>query len=362
MLGTGALTFSLITSLIAGTAARAAEAPEGQDIEQTEGEEPPKEEQPENIPPKEEQPEGGPSEEGQPEDGPSEEEPPEGGPSEEGQPEGGPSEEEQPEDGPSEEEQPEEKLSEEEQPEKDRTENGSPENGGDKDVPPVTKEDDGSVPPDADDSTVKEGGSKENLNPDCTEDILAEGTQGAPDYGPVKGKYADAEIPVWGYTEDATVYSVDVEWGAMTFQWEGSGWDSKNHIKTSGAGWKVYDTVSDRALDDTEHEINEIKVTNYSNAPIWATFDYKSADDYASDTTGIFRFEKETDDDYLFLGTADNAGSEDDAGTPTVAKAYFMPNGLKDELQIDGGIAKWAPIGTVTVGIKTNQPAKTQTP
>ena len=38
--------------------------------------------------------------------------------------------------------------------------------------------------------------------------------------------YCDTEIDVLGFTEDATVYSVDVEWGAMTFQYENATWDA----------------------------------------------------------------------------------------------------------------------------------------
>ena len=60
--------------------------------------------------------------------------------------------------------------------------------------------------------------------------------------------------------------------------------------------------------------------------------------------------------EYLRLDTADNSEVEGEAGTPTVAKAYFMPYDLKEELKKDDGITKWTKIGTITVGIKTEVP------
>lgn len=219
-------------------------------------------------------------------------------------------------------------------------------------------------------STVKEGGSAEGLDPTRDEAIPAQGTEGQEGYVPEVPAYADTEIPVWGYTEDATVYSVDVEWGAMTFQWENSSWDPETHMKKNGSGWKVYDDTKGKALDATEDVINEVKVTNHSNAPVWATLTYASEAAYDPDTTGDFSFTTgtETGDTavltaatadvpaYLSLETADNAETEGAAGTPTVGKAYFMPNGLATALQTKDGITKWTKIGTITVGIKTEQP------
>lgn len=231
-------------------------------------------------------------------------------------------------------------------------------------------------------STVKEGGSAMGLDPLQDEEIPAVGTEGEDDYVPAIPAYEDVEIPVWGFTEDATVYSVDVEWGAMTFQWENSSWDPKTHMKKDGAGWKVYDSTKEKALDATEDLINEVKVTNHSNAPVWATLTYASEADYADDTTGAFGYENGIAADeadaaalkakltaatadvpaYLALATADNAKTEGEAGTPTVGKAYFMPDGLATDLQTADGIAKWTKIGTITVGIKTEQPKAPTTP
>lgn len=224
-------------------------------------------------------------------------------------------------------------------------------------------------------SAVTATGSAIGIDPTRTEAIPSTGTEGQPDYVAEKPAYADTEIPVWGFTEDATVYSVDVEWGAMTFQWENSTWDPETHTKKTGAGWKVYDDTNGKALDVTEDAINEIKVTNHSNAPVWATLNYASEADFAADTTGAFSYvdgiaADAADKDalkakltaatadvpaYLSLTTADNGEGTDGAGKATVAKAYFMPAGLASTHQTDG-VTKWTKIGTITVGIKTEQP------
>lgn len=216
----------------------------------------------------------------------------------------------------------------------------------------------------------KEGGSALKLDPTRTEAIPESGSEADGNYVPAKPAYADVEIPVYGFTQDATVYSVDVEWGAMTFQYENSSWDPETHTSKPGAGWQVYDSVNDKVkVDDkgaavTEDAINEIKVTNHSNDGVWATLSYAGETGYTT-TTGDFSFDKgtETGDTnkltakdgnvpaYLELETADN-GTGGAAGTPTVGKAYFMPNGIQASQKID----KWTKIGTITVGIKTEVP------
>lgn len=222
----------------------------------------------------------------------------------------------------------------------------------------------------------KEGGSLKGLNP------LQEAKPAVGDK-PAVDAYADTEIPVWGFTQDSTVYSVDVEWGAMTFQYENSTWDPVNHVSIDGKGWQVYDSEADKVVvnDDgtkvTEHAINEIKVTNHSNAGVWATLTYAGEADH-SDTTGDFSFTKGTgtaetggaDTDvltpksgtvpaYLTLTTAaNNLGDGEGVGKETVGKAYFMPDGIGTDDETNG-ISKWTKIGTITVGIKTEQPGTT---
>lgn len=197
----------------------------------------------------------------------------------------------------------------------------------------------------------------------------AVGTPGEEGYKPAVEAYSDTEIPVWGFTQNTTIYSVDVEWGAMTFQYENSSWDPETHKSKEGAGWRVYDSESEKALEAEEDAINEIKVTNHSNAGVWATLTYASKTDY-SDTTGAFSFTTGTETGdantltaaagdvpaYLTLATADNNGGEGDGvGKAVVGKAYFMPTGISAAKKTDG-IEKWTTIGTITVGIKTEEP------
>lgn len=214
--------------------------------------------------------------------------------------------------------------------------------------------------------TVKEGGSLKGLNP-------LQKAQEAVGDKPAVEAYSDTQIDVWGFTQDTTVYSVDVEWGAMTFQYENSTWNSETLKTEEGAGWKVYDSEADEALEETEHAINEIKVTNHSNAGVWATLTYAAKDDY-TDTTGDFSFTKGTAEGdtnaltaeaggvpaYLTLLTANNNKGENGAGKETVGKAYFMPDGISADNKTNG-INKWTTIGTITVGIKTEEP-KAATP
>ena len=180
---------------------------------------------------------------------------------------------------------------------------------------------------------------------------------------PTVADYADTEIPVYGFTESNVVYSVDVEWGAMTFQYVSGTWDPVTHQYAEDAGWKVYDSTNDTAVEGTEDAINEIKVTNHSNAGVKATFSYANKTDY-SDISGAFSSTKstltaatETEPASLELATADNnKGTEDGQGEAVVGQVYFMPTGISTAHKADG-IEKWATIGTITVGIKTAEAA-----
>lgn len=188
---------------------------------------------------------------------------------------------------------------------------------------------------------------------------------------PTEESYEDVTIDVQGFTEDMTVYSVDMEWGAMTFQYENTIWDATAHKSIAGAGWKVYDSVADKALDTTQDAVNQIKVTNHSNADVYATLDYaaeKTDDKDYSDTTGEFAKNAEDTDTqfrqkspyapaYLTLGNADNdKGPVEGVGMPTTGTVFFMPSGIKEEYKPKDQIAKWSQIGTITVGIKTEKP------
>ncbi len=182
--------------------------------------------------------------------------------------------------------------------------------------------------------------------------------------------YCDTEIDVLGFTEDATVYSVDVEWGAMTFQYENATWDATAHKTAASAQWKVYDSENSKALDTTQDAINQIKVTNHSNAGVYATLHYAGtktdAVDYTDTTGGFTKSAEDTDTqltekegdvpEYLTLSTADNSGDASVAGTPTTGTVFFMPSGIKEEYKKADGITKWSQIGTITIGIETEQP------
>lgn len=227
---------------------------------------------------------------------------------------------------------------------------------------------DGPDTPGPDTPGNKGGGTVKDLDPTRENEIPAVGNESDPDYVPAKPAYADTAIDVQAHTENKVVYSVDVEWGAMTFRYESSTWDTENHKEMAGKGWQVYDSVNEEALEAKEHAINEIKVTNHSNAGVWATLTYAGGSGYTG-TTGGFSFNKgtETGDTnaltaaagtvpaYLTLGTAKNGLGGGGVGKETVGKAYFMPSGISDDNKTNG-IEKWQQIGTITVAIETEDP------
>ncbi len=196
--------------------------------------------------------------------------------------------------------------------------------------------------------------------------------------------YADTDIDVWAFTENETIYSVDVEWGAMTFQYEGSSWDPDEHKSVDGRGWLVYDNTNSTALgkvDEVQNAINRVTITNHSNANVYAALKYTSGTDYA-DTTGAFAAstnastedKKATWNDtdstdhstgYFTLQTAATdatgqtiADPTTTAGTASVGNVYFKPNGIGTDQTID----QWKTIGKITVTITTSEPASTPAP
>ena len=177
-----------------------------------------------------------------------------------------------------------------------------------------------------------------------------------------KPAYADTAIDVQAHTVSSVVYSVDVEWGAMTFRYENSLWDATAHQAQTGAGWQVYDSVNEQALDTTEDAINRIQVTNHSNAEVKAALDYAGAAGY-EDTAGSFaKAADDTDTSYdgtaLTLASADNGkGEAEGQGKATVGCVYFMPSGIKENYKT-AGITKWTQLGTITVGIETADQAE----
>lgn len=224
-----------------------------------------------------------------------------------------------------------------------------------------------------------QAGKAKGLNP-LEKGSPAVGDESDPDtYQPEVPANDSVKIPVYGFTEDSTVYSVDVEWGAMTFRYENSTWDPETHTSQDGAGWQVYDDDAEEALEETEHAINEIKVTNHSNADVWATLNYEGEAAYTG-IKGAFSYTADKHENvataltaatadgsvpaYLTLTTAKNGLGEDGAGKETVGKAYFMPTNPDTDKgeTAPSNITKWTEIGKITVGIKTEQPTAAQPP
>ncbi len=195
---------------------------------------------------------------------------------------------------------------------------------------------------------------------------------------PAAETYADTDISVWGFTKEGIVYSVDVEWGAMTFEYEASSWDPDTHTAKDGAGWVVYDTATDKELGDAQDAINRVTVTNHSNAAVYAKLTYTGEAAYGVtsgtfagiDTTKQTETEKSGDnpvEDFnasfaadtgvITLQTANN-GTGGAAGTPTVGNVYFKPD--KDSIdsakKTANGIAQWTTIGKITVALSTTDP------
>ena len=197
------------------------------------------------------------------------------------------------------------------------------------------------------------GGLVEDLDPTRESEIPAQ------EDTPAKPAYSDMAIDVQAYTDNRVIYSVDVEWGAMTFRYENNIWDTEHHKEIEGKGWQVYDSVSNRALDTREDAINRIQVTNYSNADIRAVLAYVGAAGYEETTGSFAAAQGDTGTSFdaaacaLVLTSANN-GEDGANGIPTVGVVYFMPSGIKEELK--NSISKWTQIGTITVEIEVSEP------
>lgn len=167
-----------------------------------------------------------------------------------------------------------------------------------------------------------------------------------------------ASIDVYAYSGDFPVYSVDVAWGAMTFQYRQNVWDPET--LTGSSSWCVYDSETQTALDEgqTTGEINAITVTNRSNTGINAYFGYVPPDgcatmegafqyvngDEANVKTAYYETEKK-----LFLASAKSTN----ASLPNIAavgKVYFMPGGTPPEGLLEND-TDWHEVGNITVTV-----------
>lgn len=77
---------------------------------------------------------------------------------------------------------------------------------------------------------------------------------------------------------EGDTYKVTIDWGTMTFNYNLGTWDPEVHSWVSG-GWndENFDGVND-----------QIKITNESTQPVYATFVYTAFSPSGSDTTGTF--------------------------------------------------------------------------
>ena len=142
------------------------------------------------------------------------------------------------------------------------------------------------------------------------------------DSAEVKATYNDAE-------GKKTIYSVDITWENLSFQY------NEAVVGTWNVGTHVYDGSAPAGW---QTGTGTITVTNHSNAGITATPTYAQAEEYES-VNMIFTKTS------LSLDTADN-GKDGAAGTPTSGTITVTPNGALPEG------AKDTVIGTITVEIK----------
>lgn len=136
----------------------------------------------------------------------------------------------------------------------------------------------------------------------------------------VQAKYQDN-------TTTATVYSVDVTWGAMQFTYTESGaltWDPATHayVDSTSGTWTGNG--------------NTVTVTNHSNAAVTASFAFNALDDYST-VTGSFDVASET----LDAGVVDGYDTADSV-TATLTLAGELAETVTD----------FTKVGTITVTIK----------
>lgn len=150
-------------------------------------------------------------------------------------------------------------------------------------------------------------------------------TANGSDSADVKAKYNS--------TTPADVYSVDVTWGAMEFDYNAGGqkWDTENHKwvddEAAPAGWEV------------KNSSNTITLANHSSKAVDATFAFAANAEY-TDLGGSFTYNN----------AALNAALELELPqADTAAKNYvvsFNPNG---SIPATHSATTYAKIGTITI-------------
>ena len=196
----------------------------------------------------------------------------------------------------------------------------------------------------------------------------------------------EVSIPVWGFKgslDGAKIYSVDVEWGAMTFQYvEGSSsdkvWDPDTHSYKTGTGsggageWQVYDSENKSVASSDQTSINQISVINHSNAEVKAAFSFQGTG--APAVNGKFTVDDGTTKDTEYtnvanpgatgikLATADNdLGEGEGVGKEVIGKVFFMPDGpypMTGGTETPGALS-WKSLGEITVTIDADSTEET---
>lgn len=145
------------------------------------------------------------------------------------------------------------------------------------------------------------------------------------DSAEVKAKY-NSTVP-------ADVYSVDVTWGAMEFDYNAGGqkWDTENHKwvsdESAPAGWSV------------KNASNTVKIANHSSKAVNATFAFSANSEY-TDLGGSFTYDSAplTSALNLELPQAD-----------TAAKEYVVSFNPSGDIPATHSATTYAKIGTITI-------------
>lgn len=102
----------------------------------------------------------------------------------------------------------------------------------------------------------------------------------------VRGQHASAG------SEEDIVYSVDVEWGSMTFDYVSNAskiWNPETHTYSDGTAssrWRPAAKEDGAVLDS-----NAIKVTNHSNTEVTCSFDFQASQWFADDYEPVGTFD-----------------------------------------------------------------------
>ena len=149
----------------------------------------------------------------------------------------------------------------------------------------------------------------------------------------VTGRYAS------GGTATATVYSVDIEWGSMIFEYVSTGskvWDPKTHdyISSTSSQWRPAAREEGATIDS-----NAIKVTNHSNTDVNCSLAFQ-ASTWFQESSPVGTFEQDV------LGLESAVGKATNAADTKETKLTITSNDLESGMPLDRSI------GTIYVTLK----------